>query len=129
MDFKIPIGTLGHQTKIVEKKETASHIGTGLAGVFATPAMIALMEKTAFMSLESLLPEGFSTVGIEVNAKHLKASLPGSIITCQSEIVKTDGKKIHFAISASDDKGVIGSAKHIRYIIETKEFLNRLNER
>ncbi len=124
--MNIKTGIKGHQTKIVEKKDTATQIGSGLAEVFATPSMIALMEQTAYKSIEDILPEGYSSVGIEINVKHLKASLPGAIITCKSEINKIDGKKVSFEIIASDENGIIGTANHTRYIINSKEFINKL---
>ncbi len=58
MEIQIPKGTTFNQTKIVEKKDTASQFGSGLAEVFATPAMIAFMENTAYKSIEPFLPEG-----------------------------------------------------------------------
>ena len=127
--MNIETGIKGHQTKIVEKKDTASQIGSGLAEVFATPAMIALMEQTAYKSIEDILPEEFSSVGIEINVKHIKASLPGAIITCKSEVTGVDGKKISFEITASDENGIIGTANHTRYIINSKEFMNKLKQK
>ncbi len=126
MEFDIKTGVQGHETRMVEKKDTAKHFGSGLAEVYATPSMIALMEYTAFKSVEAYLPKGFSTVGIQINVQHKKASLPGSIITCNSEVTKVDGKKIHFQITASDEQGEIGTAEHIRYIINSKDFMNKL---
>lgn len=113
-------------TKIVADKDTADAFGSGLAKVFSTPALVALMENTAYKSVENLLPEGFSTVGIEINVKHKKASLPGQKITCQSIITKVEGNKIFFNISAFDEKGEVGTASHIRYIINIEDFMNNL---
>ena len=127
--MNITIGIKGNQTKIVEKKDTAAQIGSGLADVFATPAMIALMEQTAYKSIEDVLPEEYSSVGIEINVKHLKASLPGAIITCNSEITEIDGKKVSFEIKASDENGIIGTAHHVRYIINSEEFINKLKQK
>ncbi|MGE4289752.1 MAG: thioesterase family protein [Salinivirgaceae bacterium] len=127
MEFDIKKGVLGHETRMVEKKDTAKHFGSGLAEVYATPSMIALMEYTAFKSVEAYLPEGFSTVGIQINVQHKKASLPGSIITCNSEVTKVDGKKIHFQIVASDERGEIGTAEHIRYVINSNDFMSKLS--
>ena len=126
MELSITVGIQGHETKIVEKKDTASAFGSGLAEVFATPAMIALMENTAYLSIDSLLPEGYSSVGISINVQHKKASLPGSIVSCYSEVTKVDGKKVHFHIEASDEEGEIGVAEHVRYIINSDEFMRRL---
>jgi predicted thioesterase len=128
MTFDSIKGTQGHQTKIVEKKDTANHFESGSTEVFATPALIALMEKTAFKSIDSMLPEGFSSVGISINIQHTKASLPGAIITCTSEVSAVEGKKVYFTISASDEKGIIGTAEHTRYIINSIEFMNRLSQ-
>jgi len=56
------------QTGIKGKKEitvtldkTAKAMGSGTMDVFATPAMIALMENTAFESVASELEEGSGT--------------------------------------------------------------------
>lgn len=129
MEIKINIGTKGHQTKIVESNDTALKLESGLAEVYATPAMIALMEKTAFTSIEEFLPDGYSSVGIQINVQHLKASLPGSIISCESEVTEVDGKKISFNIVASDKEGVIGKADHKRFIINSEQFISKLKNK
>ena len=129
MTFDSITGTQGHQTKIVEKKDTAIHFESGSAEVFATPALIALMEKTAFKSIDSMLPEGHSSVGISIHVQHTKASLPGAIVTCSSEVLKVEGKKVFFTISASDEMGIIGTGDHTRYIINSHEFMNRLKQK
>jgi fluoroacetyl-CoA thioesterase len=128
MEFKIELGITGAETIIVEKKDTAKQYGSGLAEVFATPALVALMENTAYKSIEPFLPEGFSSVGIQINIQHKKASLPGSIISCRSEVVKFEGKKVYFALTANDEDGEISSGEHIRYIINSKEFIDRLKK-
>ncbi len=128
MDFNIPTGTSGNQTKRVLEEDTAQKVGSGLAAVYATPAMIAFMEKTAFLSIEDLLPEGYSSVGIQINVAHKKASLPGAEIRCTSEVTKVDGKKVFFTISASDENGEIGTAEHIRFIINSEAFMDALKK-
>jgi predicted thioesterase len=128
MDFNIKKGIQGNQTKIVETKDVANQYGSGTLEVFATPAMIALMEITAFISIESILPKGYSSVGIEINVQHTKASLPGAIITCKSELVSINDKKVSFNILAFDESGLIGKAEHVRYIINAAEFMNKLHK-
>jgi fluoroacetyl-CoA thioesterase len=128
MNFQIDTGVQGHQTKIVEIKDTALNLGSGLAEVYATPSLVALMELTAFKSIEPFLAQGYSTVGIQINVQHKKASLPGAIITCKSEVSKVDGKRIHFVINAYDEEEEIGFAEHIRYIVHSEEFMNRLKK-
>lgn len=124
--MKIRPGITGNQTKIVELNDTADAYGSGSVEVFATPALITLMEKTAFLSIDHLLDDGYISVGVEMNMKHKKASLPGSIITCISEVIASDNKKIRFKIIATDENGEIGQAEHTRYIVNKTEFLKKL---
>lgn len=128
MEHLVKIGTKGFETKIVEQQDTAKSLGSGLAEVFATPALVALMENAAFKSIDQLLPEGYTSVGIQINVQHSKASLPGAIISCSSEVSKIDGKKVYFSITASDNHGEIGSSEHIRYIVNAEKFIERLQE-
>ena len=43
----------------VDDEYTAASVGSGTLAVFATPAMIALIEKTAWRSVAPFLEEGF----------------------------------------------------------------------
>ena len=94
--------------------------------VFATPAMIALMEQTAHNSVANFLPKEMTSVGIEINVKHIKATALGKQVKCLSVLEKTEGKRLYFTIEAFDEEGKIGEANHIRYIVETEKFLERL---
>ena len=73
MEFNLSIGLSHLENQRVTSNTTAIHYGSGLVDVFATPAMIALMEKAALNAVQSKLPEGFNTVGTEINVRHIKA--------------------------------------------------------
>jgi len=122
-EFNIPINSSWETELLVTKNDTATRYGSGLVEVFATPAMIALMEKTAMESIYQFLPEGFGTVGIAVNIKHIKASPVGALITCFSKLIKIETKKLTFEVGARDEKGLIGLGTHTRYIVNLNEFL------
>lgn len=124
--MSIENGVCGKLQTKVTKENTAISYGSGDVEVFATPAMIALMEKTANESIKPFLPEGMVSVGIEINAKHIKASKPGSTITCESFLSKVEGKKLCFDITACDENGKIGEATHSRVVVETDKFLSKL---
>lgn len=126
MDFSIKTGTIGTETTIVEPKQTAKQMGSGTLNVLSSPALTAIMEGTAYRSIEDQLPEGFTTVGIQMNLAHKRASKPGEVITCTSEVTKFEGRKVFFSITASDSHGEVGAAEHIRYIVNAKEFLGRI---
>ncbi|MBU5592088.1 thioesterase family protein [Clostridium sp. MSJ-4] len=93
--------------------------------VYATPAMIALMESVSKDSVKNYIEEGYTTVGIEINVKHIKASAIGSIVKGQCLLERVEGKRLYFKVEAFDEKGKIGEGTHIRYIVNEKEFLDR----
>ena len=101
MDLKIEPGIKGKLDMIVSNKDTANQYESGLVEVFATPAMIALMEKTALESVKPFLPKGYGTVGMAVDIKHIKATPVGMKVWCETELVETDRKKLTFNLNNS----------------------------
>ena len=109
----------------VTDKNSASAWGSGGLPVFATPAMIAFMEKAAHLAVEPLLPAGWSTVGTEVNIKHMSATPIGMKIRAHAELTGIDGRALHYKIEAFDEAGKIGEGSHNRFIIEIDKFMAR----
>jgi fluoroacetyl-CoA thioesterase len=124
----IAAGLKGKQEKKVTSADTASSYGSGLVEVFATPAMIALMENTAHLSVQAYLPQGHLTVGSEVNIKHVKPTAVGALVWAESELVSVEGKKLSFTIHAFDEKGEIGMGTHTRHIIDKEKFMASLGD-
>ncbi len=120
-------GITGTGEVIVTQENTAAAMGSGALPVFATPAMVALMEKTAMESILDALEEGKGTVGTSISAKHLSATPVGMKVTCQSELVEVDKRRLVVKITASDACGVIGEAEHERFIIDNEKFLAKAN--
>lgn len=118
--------TKGKQQQVVTKELTAARYGSGLVAVYATPAMIALMEKTCQESVQDQLEPGQLTVGTLVNVRHLKATLVGMMVECESELLEIEGRKLVFKVSAWDEKGIIGDGLHERFIINEKDFMKKL---
>ena len=123
MELKAGIKNKGEMT--VTKDLCADAWGSGGLTVYATPAMIALMENTAWASVEPFMEEGRSTVGTKLDVSHLSASPVGSHITCETELVEIDGRRLVFKVSASDDAGPIGEGTHERFIIDVDKFMER----
>lgn len=89
--------------------------------------MIALMEKTARLSVTPYLEEGQSTVGTLVNVKHLSASPVGMTITCKTELVDIDRRRLVFHVECYDTAGLIGEGDHERFIIDEAKFMAKTN--
>ena len=126
MDIQIPIGVRGKEEIVVDYENTAARYGSGLVEVFATPAMVALMEKTCLTSVLSYLPEGHGTVGVKVDITHNKATPVGMKVTCESNLIEVDRRRLVFELVARDEKGEIGKGRHERFIIDTKKFMEKL---
>lgn len=129
MEFNLDPGTEGKKEIVVTSEVTATAFGSGTVEVFATPAMIALMEQTAMESVAQMLPQGFVTVGTEVSVKHIKATLPGSVVTCTTKLIQSEGKKLVFEVAASDQTGLIGKGTHTRYIVNKQVFIDNLKDK
>ncbi len=108
---------------------TAFSIGSGGLRVYATPAMIRLMENAAWSSVEDCMEEGCSTVGTLMEIKHVSASPVGAHIRCESELTGIDGRKLTFKVAAYDDTGLIGEGMHERYIIQTGKFMSKADSK
>ena len=94
--------------------------------VFATPAMVALMENAAMLAVRDHLPEGSATVGTQISTSHLKASPLGASITASAELIEVDGRRLTFAVKAWDEKGTIGEGTHTRFVVDRERFLSKL---
>ena len=126
MEIQIETGVRGRETLTVRPEDTAVHYGSGGVEVFATPAMIALMEKTCLNSVRSFLPEGIGTVGIRVDVTHHRATPVGCKVVCTSRLAELDRRRLVFDVLAEDEKGEIGRGRHERFIIDTARFMARL---
>ena len=112
-------------TEAVSEQNTALSVGSGSLRVYATPAMLALIEKTACKALEGLLAEGETTVGTLLNVKHLAATPVGMQVSATAELIERDGRKFVFSVTASDECGVIGEGTHERFLVFSDKFTDK----
>lgn len=110
----------------VDNTNTAVALGSGSLDVFATPAMMALMENAALEAVAKSLPEGSTTVGTLVNVAHTRATGMGDIVTAEAVLEEVDGRRLIFSVTASDSKGQIGKGMHERFIVDCERFLSKL---
>lgn len=119
-------GIKNKKTVLVQEKDTAVAHGSGLLPVFATPAMIALMENTAMESVLPHLAEGEGTVGTRIDVKHVAATPVGGEVTCESELMEIDRRRLVFTVHACDARGTVGEGTHERFIVNNEKFLAKL---
>ena len=106
-------GLSSQSSVTVSAGNTAAVMGSGDLDVFATPAMVALMENAAMKAVADALPEG-SGLGAEIVAT---AVLTG-----------VEGRKLTFNVGARDAEGMIGEGIHIRYAVDRRRFMEKVGK-
>ncbi|MBP3679995.1 MAG: thioesterase family protein [Bacteroidaceae bacterium] len=120
------IGLTYTSTLVISKDHVAAVMGSGDLHVFATPAMVALMENAAMLAVANHLPEGSTTVGAMMNTSHVKPSPVGDEVKATAVLTGIEGRKLTFSVKAEDSKGVIGEAVHVRYVVDKEKFMSKL---
>lgn len=125
----IQVGLVSEATTMVEEHLLATVMGSGSVAVFATPAMVALMEAAAVKALAPALAEGQSSVGVALEIKHLAATPPGQRVRARAQVIKVDGRKVTFEVQAWDEIELIGKGTHTRYVIDVARFMQRAQDK
>lgn len=118
-------GLFGELKTEVTVENTARHLGSGSVTVFATPEMIRWMERAAVAAVDHLLPEGYRTVGIRVDVRHLAATPLGMTVRSRAELLAVDGRKLTFRVEAFDEIEKVGEGIHERVIVDLGRFRER----
>lgn len=121
-------GLSSQSSVTVSAGNTAAAMGSGDLDVFATPAMVALMENAAMKAVADALPEGSTTVGAEMNVTHIKPSGLGAEIVATAVLTGVEGCKLTFNVGARDAEGMIGEGIHIRYAVDRRRFMEKVGK-
>ncbi|MBN1535973.1 MAG: thioesterase family protein [Anaerolineales bacterium] len=119
-------GTSLEQVFIVDEEKTAHHLGSGESRVLATPCLIAFMERLCNKMLLSVLPEGYSSVGILVTVHHLAPTPVNCSVKVKAEVLSIDGNSVTFSVQAWDDYDQVGAGQHQRAVIDIARFMKRV---
>ena len=122
-------GIKGKLQFTVTKDKCAGALGSGELDVFATPAMIALMEETAWKSVVSYLQPGEGTVGTALDVRHVAATPLGLQVTCETELTIVDRRRLVFDVKVYDPFGLVGEGSHERFVIDYEKFMKKVSEK
>lgn len=125
-DSTLKKGLSGQGSTLVDETNTAARMGSGDLPVFATPAMVALMEQAALQAVAASLPAGSTTVGAEMNVSHIKPSGLGAEINATAVLTDVDGRKLTFNVGARDAEGMIGEGVHVRFVVDREKFMGKV---
>lgn len=116
------LGLTNAAEDIVTEANTARALGSGSLKVFATPALIRLIEVAASALVEKNLPPESTSVGISLNVQHTSPTPLGMTVRAEVKIIAVDGRKVTFDAVAFDERGEIGHGTHERFIVDRERF-------
>jgi len=122
-ETKLAPGKSATVSAIVAERDTAKAVGSGSLDVFATPMMIALMERAACECLADCLGGGQTSVGTLINVEHVAASPIGAEVSATATIDSVLGRRVEFTVIANSGDRVIGKGKHTRVIVDAERFM------
>lgn len=124
------INSEGEARAIVSQANTAATAESGSLPVFATPFMIALMEKATCNAVAEFLDDGETTVGTKIDISHDKATGLGVEVRATAILTQIDGRKLTFEVNAAEENGtVIGKGTIERFIVDTNRFMKKVEEK
>jgi predicted thioesterase len=125
----LQIGIRGSGEAVVTEALTAKAMGSGELPVYATPAMVTLVEETAWKSVAPALEPGQGTVGTKLDLAHLAATPLGRKVRCETELIGIDRRRLTFSAAVYDEAGKIGEGTHERFIVDNERFLAKADGR
>ena len=122
----VRVGMTGRKEIVVSRELTVGHHVDGMPFVYATPMMILAMEIASGEALEGHLPEGWATVGSEVNVLHLAPTPVGRTVVATARVVESAGRSVLFAVEAHDGVRKVGEGAHRRGAVNLESFAKRV---
>jgi predicted thioesterase len=111
----------------VSEEDTAEHFRTGDVPVLATPRLIALCEEATCRATDGHLTASQSSVATRVQFDHLAPVGIGKIVLAEATLVKVEGRRLTFTVSAArlegDGGGLVGAGRVTRVLVDEVAFL------
>jgi fluoroacetyl-CoA thioesterase len=123
------VGTLGEERFVVEPRHAIDFAEGGMPAVLSTPWLIWFLEHAARAAVLPLLEPGESTVGTEVEVRHLAPTPVGQVVTCRARVVFTDRSEVSFQLEAHDERERIARGSHRLRVVRVARFAQRVAEK
>lgn len=108
--------------------DTAIAVGSGDVAVLATPRVLAWAEAACAEAVREHLEPGQTTVGTRVQLDHVQPTPLGGRVTITGELDLVEGRRLTFAVEASDARGTIATGRVVRVMVDRDRFLERAAE-
>ncbi len=123
------VGTLGEERFVVELRHAIDFAEGGMPAVLSTPWLIWFLEHAARAAVLPLLEPGESTVGAEVQVRHLAPTPVGRAVTCRARVIFAERGEISFQLEAHDECELIARGSHRLRVIRVDRFAQRVAQK
>ncbi|HOY57490.1 MAG TPA: thioesterase family protein [Verrucomicrobiota bacterium] len=123
------VGAVGEQKFVVEAKHAIDFADGGMPPVLCTPWLIWFLEHAAREAVLPCLEVGESTVGLEIEVRHVAPTPLGHIVTCAARVIHVDGARITFQVEAHDQTELIARGVHRLQVIRVAGFAKRVQQK
>ncbi len=111
----------------VGEEDTAVLFRSGDVPVLATPRLIALCEEATCRATDGHLTEAQASVATRVQFDHLAPVGVGAVVLAEASLVKVEGRRLIFTVSAArlegDGGGLVGAGRVTRVLVDRAVFL------
>jgi predicted thioesterase len=90
----------------------------------STPAILSMAIKASSEMLDPLLPDGYITVGKNIDLTHERPTLIGETLTLVVTVSKIKGENIYLEIAGHDSTGVICKGIYERTIVDKNHLID-----
>ncbi len=123
------VGVVGEQRFVVEAKHGIDFAGDGMPPVLCTPWLIWFLEHAAREAVLPWLEPGESTVGLEIEVRHIAPTPLGHTVTCIARVIHVEGARMTFQVEARDETELIARGVHRLQVIRVAGFAKRVQQK
>lgn len=123
------VGTTGVQTFVVEPRHAIDFAVGEMPAVLSTPWLIWFLEHAARAAVLPLLEPGESTVGTEIQVRHLTPTPVGQTVICRARVFFAEKSEVSFHLEAHDERERIARGSHCLRVIQVDRFARRVQQK
>jgi fluoroacetyl-CoA thioesterase len=116
-------------TITVQAEHPAATFDKNIPPVLSTPHLIGFLEGAAHAVIAGELEEGQSSVGSQINLRHLAATPVGMQVRIRVALLEVDGRRLIYKVEAWDEVEKVAEGDHERFIIDWKRFVDKVEKK
>lgn len=115
--------------KSVDVEDTVGNQSVYLNQLLSTSACVDIFVGACTRIADRKLPEGFITVGFNIDITHLAPTLLGTSVTFSARLRNISGNRLYFDLSARDNQGKILEGTFERVVVSRVALMDKASAR